>query len=571
MPKIESTAIEQALDRIRESKTLGGGSRQFALLHYVVGAELAGNGENVKAYSIAIDVLGRDEDFDPSTDSIVRVEFNRLRQMLDIYYLTEGRNEAVRITIPKGSYRPSFAPNTSDDTGDLVTSQTQRRAAGENSLLRRVGYGFAALLVVMLIGSTSYFLLNQQASGSIERQIRAVELTVMTLSGDQASQPLAARLTDSIVSNISRSGTISVRLSASPHYSSLTEALATYTAQDNPTLLFAGTFTPTDNGANLLTGLVEPQTGRFLWTHDYSIPSDVDSTDIAALADTISADVRPALIGAAKQKLAALPMESLNAWELYLLSTYTAGDRLATLQYEKERIALAERALELEPNLGEAHAALAAKLSLLVVSDPSSDTDETRERARSHADRAEQLASANPDVLYILGLANSRLGRNEKSFQLINRVLELDSGHVLGRLVKAIGTSFCGTDPTEAINALNALDKSLSPGNPVRWATLGTLARVYLVDGQYRLAYDAQTAAAQIGFNPEMALQHAAILNELGQTEEAIAIVNSRRQDWPTLDPLHYGSVALPRICGDIGDIEKATGPFLRLAETLAQ
>lgn len=569
MPEIESTAIEQALDRIRESKTLGGGSRQFALLHYVVGAELAGDGENVKAYSIAIDVLGRDEDFDPSTDSIVRVEFNRLRQMLDIYYLTEGRNEAVRITIPKGSYRPSFAPKTTDDTGDLTTSQGQRRAVGETSLLRRVAFGSAALLVVVLIGSTSFLFLNQQASGSIERKIRAVELTVITLSGDQAIRPLAARLTDSFVSNISKSGTISVRLSASQPYSSISEAFANHVTQDSPTLLFAGTLSSANSGARLLTGLVDPLNGRFVWTQDYSIASDFDSTDILALADKISADIRPALIGAAKQKLAALPLESLNAWELYLLSTYTVGDRLATLQYEKERIVLAERALELEPNLGEAHAALAAKLSLLVVSDPSSDTAETRERARFHADRAEQLSSTNPDVLYILGLANGRLGRQEKSLQQMHRVLELDSGHILGRLVNAIGTTYCGTDPDKAIETIKDLDASLSPSNPVRWATLGVLARIYLVNGQYDLAYDAQVAAAQIGFNPEMALQHAAILNELGETQEAIAIVNSRRQDWPTLDPAHYGNIALPRICGDIGDMEKAAGPFLRLADAL--
>ncbi|MEP4310993.1 MAG: hypothetical protein ABJ364_14720 [Lentilitoribacter sp.] len=39
--------------------------------------ELEGRSESLKAYAIALDVMGRRADFDPSTDSIVRVEVAR--------------------------------------------------------------------------------------------------------------------------------------------------------------------------------------------------------------------------------------------------------------------------------------------------------------------------------------------------------------------------------------------------------------------------------------------------------------------------------------------------------------
>ncbi len=45
-------------------------------------------------------------------DPIVRVEAGRLRRALEYYYLTEGRNDPVRIKIPKGSYVPEFIPVT---------------------------------------------------------------------------------------------------------------------------------------------------------------------------------------------------------------------------------------------------------------------------------------------------------------------------------------------------------------------------------------------------------------------------------------------------------------------------
>ena len=75
----KNAQILEWLDRAEQHATLGGSARRYALLRYLVNEEIEGRGASIKAYAIARDVMGRPADFDPSTDSIVRVEVVRLR------------------------------------------------------------------------------------------------------------------------------------------------------------------------------------------------------------------------------------------------------------------------------------------------------------------------------------------------------------------------------------------------------------------------------------------------------------------------------------------------------------
>jgi pimeloyl-ACP methyl ester carboxylesterase len=80
--------------------------RMGALLKYLVEAELDGTATRLSQYRIAIDVLGRDERFDPAADSIVRVEMGRLRAKLLEFYATDGAQDPVVLGLPKGHYKP---------------------------------------------------------------------------------------------------------------------------------------------------------------------------------------------------------------------------------------------------------------------------------------------------------------------------------------------------------------------------------------------------------------------------------------------------------------------------------
>ena len=80
-------------------------------LHFVVDETLGGNGERIKEYTIGTKVLGRKSDFDPQLDAIVRIHAGRLRRALNEFYSGEGKSDTMRISIPKGGYKPNFASN----------------------------------------------------------------------------------------------------------------------------------------------------------------------------------------------------------------------------------------------------------------------------------------------------------------------------------------------------------------------------------------------------------------------------------------------------------------------------
>lgn len=89
-------------------------ARNRRFLTYVIEETLQGRDYRIKAYTIALAVFDRNQNFDPLIDPIVRIEASRLRRAIEHYYLTAGRNDPVRIDMPKGSYVPKFSYRTSD-------------------------------------------------------------------------------------------------------------------------------------------------------------------------------------------------------------------------------------------------------------------------------------------------------------------------------------------------------------------------------------------------------------------------------------------------------------------------
>ena len=99
-------SILSAVEGILASPAFEASERNKRFLKFVVSEALAGRADHIKAYTIATVVFARDASFDPQTDPIIRIEASRLRRALEHYYLTAGRDAAIRIEIPKGSYVP---------------------------------------------------------------------------------------------------------------------------------------------------------------------------------------------------------------------------------------------------------------------------------------------------------------------------------------------------------------------------------------------------------------------------------------------------------------------------------
>ena len=78
------------------------------LLEYVCEKVFLGEAEQLTEYTIAVDVLGKQQGFRETRDSSVRVDVHRLRKRLTAFYAQEGANQKIRIVIPSGSYVPEF-------------------------------------------------------------------------------------------------------------------------------------------------------------------------------------------------------------------------------------------------------------------------------------------------------------------------------------------------------------------------------------------------------------------------------------------------------------------------------
>jgi len=100
--------VRTALNRVIASEALRGSPQLIAFLRFVVEATLGGESGRIKAYTIAVEALGRGHDFDPNTDPIVRVEAGRLRRALERYYAAAGAIDTILIHIPRGHYVPEF-------------------------------------------------------------------------------------------------------------------------------------------------------------------------------------------------------------------------------------------------------------------------------------------------------------------------------------------------------------------------------------------------------------------------------------------------------------------------------
>lgn len=105
--EVPAAMLEGEIARIVRSRPFRQSPRHQRFLRHLVAQAAAGNAAALKESVLACEVFERALDtFDPARDTIVRVEARRLRQRLDRYYRSEGREAAIEIHLPVGSYVP---------------------------------------------------------------------------------------------------------------------------------------------------------------------------------------------------------------------------------------------------------------------------------------------------------------------------------------------------------------------------------------------------------------------------------------------------------------------------------
>jgi hypothetical protein len=102
------------------------------ILFYICHRALTDPSATIKEYEIGCNVLGRKPDFNPNDDNIVRVQVSHLRKKLEEYFSSDGKDESIHITVPKGSYIPRFeakAPAAPTQDAPVVLGQTEPSVA----------------------------------------------------------------------------------------------------------------------------------------------------------------------------------------------------------------------------------------------------------------------------------------------------------------------------------------------------------------------------------------------------------------------------------------------------------
>ncbi len=120
--------IRGQLRRVVGSAAFRDSLRLTRFLTYIVEATLAGGGDRIKAYTVAVEALGRGANFDPQTDAIVRVEAGRLRSALARYYSGEGQSDPLAIELPRGTYVPTFRRRDAEPGENAAAKSLSREA-----------------------------------------------------------------------------------------------------------------------------------------------------------------------------------------------------------------------------------------------------------------------------------------------------------------------------------------------------------------------------------------------------------------------------------------------------------
>jgi TolB-like protein len=185
-----SVEVLAALQRVIAGPTFAHAKMSANLLRYVVEKASAGQTDDIKEYTLAVEVFGR-ASYDPQVDSLVRVQAGKLRKRLAKYYESEGRSESVRIEIPKGSYVPTFRP---------VVPDPQPSRADRKRILAGLGL---VIVASMAIGAYRIGVTSQPPLGSLSAPALAV-IPFVDLTPSQDNAQLCRGLTEELISMLAR-------------------------------------------------------------------------------------------------------------------------------------------------------------------------------------------------------------------------------------------------------------------------------------------------------------------------------------------------------------------------------
>lgn len=493
--------VRAELARIIESADFDASDRNRRFLAYVVEETLAGRAERIKAYAIATTVFGRDHNFDSQLDSIVRIEAGRLRRSLELYYLTAGAKDTVRIVVPRGTYVPDFVVDAKPPA-----QPTDKRTSD--------GARFRPVILVRDFVEEGTVIPVSLACG-LTRQvvIGLTRFTHLWVFGQHTTQ---ARNDDGNLTRI----------------------------RDDLGVNFfvMGAVSQTDERLQVDALLVDALTGRYLWAESFDRPCK--PAEILAIRDEIAANVARILgqpWGVIFSNLAAetdckQPADFSTFDAVVQFYRYTTT--LDPISYPGVRRAL-ERAVETEPDYGEAWACLsrlqmdAVRFGYRIDGDPPASS--MINRAIESARRAIGLSPRSSLCFLALGLAYWFKGDVEGSFDALTTGLGLNPNDT--ETMAELGLRQCLRMDWDAgvprLLAAYERNPALPPNHRIG------IALWYVTQGRYHDAREELTRMSAVT-NISRAVLLAIVHHGLGAVDETRAAVDEILR----IDPLYGSRVA---------------------------
>lgn len=514
-PAVEPEEVRSQLARMLDDEVFRTSPRLSAFLRHVVERQLEGKTDDLGEFAIAHEVFGRDASFDSRIDSIVRVSARKLRAKLVSYYEGAGSSDPIRIGLPTPGYVPAFEVNRA-----AVPSAT---ASGNRAIRTRAAAVSAVALVVAVVGGILVWI-RPEAPSPASTPIVAV-LPLRTLPTNAADGTFAEAMTAEVFAQLARAEGISVLV---PNASTDGE----HGEKMNVDYLLEGVVVQSRDRLRVTAHVTAASTQHLTWGDSFE----------TALTDPIDAQrgIAQELARAVVESLSGTPAPSQRG-PSPVPQSYVLGKASMNRWTEPAMKRSAEsfaRAIVEAPDFAPAHASHA--MALRILSFMSSNPDPGRlARARRSAERALEL---DPD----LAEAHASLGGSDvfehdwsEAERHFRRALELDPSH-------ATAHHMYGMLSLAPAGRLDEAERELRRATQLQplslWSHLGLVPILY-----YREKYD--EALDQLESTRELA-PGIPILNRFrGQVliasgEPSSAIEELTRAWERTADPVDLGLLA---------------------------
>jgi TolB-like protein len=377
--EIADSEIRAQLERIVGSRGFAGSERLCRFIRWTVEQTLAGDSEPLKQYVIAREVFDRKPDFDPSNDSIVRTEAQRLRRRLAEYYETAGAEDPVVISFGPGRYVPAFS------------RRNDAAAAGKA--------GEAATAV-----------------GTSDRHWVAV-LPFVNLSGEPEQEHLYHGITEAIIDRLA--GLPGLRVTARTSAFRFAEAepdLTTVARNLGVGTVVHGSVRIAGVQVRISARIADIQTNSWTWGRTF----DGDLDGLFTLEDEISEAVASFLrVQISDGWRTSRKAPSAEVYNLYLLGRHAWNN--ITVDSCRNAAAYFTRAISLDPRFAEPHAGLVDVYTWLMFLELRQPT-ELMAMARRMALRAIQLDECCAEGYVALGSLTGLLEWQWEEGERLNRL-----------------------------------------------------------------------------------------------------------------------------------------------------